>query len=300
MMLKVLAFFAVLVAVPQAQLAAAGQTINHPGASFPAPSTAPASTAAPQTPSSPADRNDCEGGTCDYQPPHITIATPAPAPAAWPLQDRIAWGANIALVILAYAGIMLALSTLKKIERQTRFGESAAMAAAESSQAALLHTQAILHAERPWILITVEPSPSAPNGFSVVATNRGRSPARIVFTVEETRIAIDEGHLPAVPEYTEPDPDISRASIILLPGEFTAIKSFSRSDVKDLCGSEERLRHVESWEERIFLYGKVVYNNLMAPAGLPAHETAWFCRYIHGRQKSGLVMAGPLEYNVHT
>ena len=38
--------------------------------------------------------------------------------------------------------------------------ETAATAAAESAQAALLHAQAILHAERPWMLVTVAPSPS--------------------------------------------------------------------------------------------------------------------------------------------
>jgi hypothetical protein len=218
------------------------------------------------------------------------------------VQDRIAWGANVLLAILGYAGIMLALSTLKKIERQTRYGEVAAAAAADSAQAALLHAQAILNAERPWILITVMPSRTTENGFVVTATNRGRSPARILSTVEETRIAVGEAQLPAVPEYRveEPEPDAQPLSMILLPGEFTGIKSFSRDDVKEVCQTEEGLQRIENWEQRIFLYGKVVYSDLMEPAGVPTHQTAWCCRYIHGRQKSGLVMAGPPEYSVHS
>jgi len=300
MTLKDLAVFAMLLAIPQAQLPAGGQTTGSSAASHPAPIVSSSPTAAPTAAAAPAARTDCEGGTCDYQPPHITIATPAPAPAPWPLQERIAWGANVLLALLGYAGIMLALSTLRKIERQTKYGEAAATAAGEAAQAALLHAQAILHAERPWILITVAPSPSIENGFNVIATNRGRSPARIVATADETRIAIDEEHLPGIPEYRTADPDIPPVSHILLPGEFTGIKSFSRDDVKGLCTSEEGLRRIENWEERIFLYGKVHYEDLTAPAGQQTHETAWCCRYIHGRQKSGLVIAGTEEYNLHT
>ena len=196
MILKGLAVFAMLLAFPQAQLAARGQTSNHSGANRPAQTEAsPAAVAttaanpAAGAPGSPAGRTDCQSGPCDYQPPHITIATPAPAPAPWPLQERIAWGANVLLALVGYAGIMLALSALKKIERQTKFVETAATAAAESAQAALIHAQAILHAERPWVLVTVVPSPSIQNGFTVIATNRGRSPARVIEMANETRIA---------------------------------------------------------------------------------------------------------------
>ncbi len=204
------------------------------------------------------------------------------------------------LVLLGYAGILMALSTLKKIERQTKYAETAATAAAESAQAALIHAQAIHHAERPWVLISVEPSPSIENGFRVMATNRGRSPARVIGMANETRIAVDEAQLPGIPEYSPSDPEMPPYSIILLPGEMTGIKTFCRDDVKGLCESEEGLQRIENWEERIFLYGKVVYKDLMAPPDEPAHETAWCCRYIHGRQKSGLVTAGTQEYNAHT
>ena len=88
--------------------------------------------------------------------------------------------------------------------------------------------------------------------------------------------------------------------MILLPGEFAPIKALCREDVKSVGGTEEGLRRIENWEERIFLYGKVMYKNLMAPPDEAPHETSWCCRYIHGRQKSGLVMAGTQEYNQHT
>jgi hypothetical protein len=301
MILKSLAIVAVLLAIQPVPVAASGQASNHADVNRQTPPVAPSPGTAPKAAAVPAERTDCESGPCDYQPAHITVATPAPAPAPaqWPLRDRIAWAANLVLAVLGYAGILLALSTLRKIERQTRYGEAAATAAAESAQAALLHAQAILHAERPWILISVERARSIENGFTVIATNRGRSPARIVATVDETRFAVDEAHLPATPEYKPETADAPFAPIILLPGESADIKPFCRDEVKALCASEARLRRVENWEERIFIYGKVIYRDLIAPASEQIHETDWCCWYIHGRQKSGMVMAPSPEYNLH-
>jgi hypothetical protein len=294
MILKHLAVIAIFIAVSQGPLSAGAQASVQPAASQTA-QTAPAS-----PPANPAAKPDCQSGPCDYQPPRITIATPAPAPAPWPLQERIAWGANILLALLGYAGIMMALSILKKIERQGKYVETAAQAAADSAQAALLHSQAILHAERPWVLISVTASPSVENGFTVMATNRGRSPARLTGMANETRIAVNEAQMPGIPEFGPEDPEMPAVSIILLPGEVTSIKSFCRDDVKGLCDSEEKLRRIENWEERIFLYGKITYKDLLAPPDAAAHQTGWCCRYIHGRQKSGLVIAGTQEYNLHT
>lgn len=306
---------AVSLALAQTQMAAGQAThpVSQPGAKAPAQVSSPYQTnsnpganSATQPPVGSAPSN-CEGAGCDYQPAHITVATPAPAPPPWPMQDRIAWGANVLLALLGYAGIMLGIQTLKKIERQSKYSESAAEiaaksaeAASKSAEAALLHAQAIINAERPWVLITIVPSRSIENGFTVIATNRGRGPAQVVAASEETRIAIDESHLSTSPEFKAEDAETPFVSIILLPGEFMNLKSFCRDDVKTLCGSDEAFRRIENWEERIFLYGRVTYRDLAAPTDRPPHETGWCCRYIHGRQKSGLVMAGSHEYNVHT
>lgn len=195
---------------------------------------------------------------------------------------------------------MLAVSTLKKIEHQSKYAEAAAQAAAESAQAALLHAQAIIRAERPWILISVEPSRNVDNGFTVTATNRGRGPARIVSNIDKITSAVDQTHLPAQPEFDEVAPSAALSSVILLPGESTGIKSFNRDEVKSFCGSDEKLKRVEKWEELILLYGRVVYKDLMDVGEGESHETSWCCWYIHGRQKSGMVMAGPPAYNMHT
>lgn len=282
---------------PATGAAAPGNAQAAPASHQAAPATETGAPAA--SPALPAARTDCFGGNCDYQPPHITIATPAPAPAPWPWQERIAWSARIVLVALAYAAILLALSLLRKIERQTRYTEIAAQAAQESAQAALAHSQALARAERPWLLMSVRPSRTTEDGFSVIATNRGRGPARILSTVDEIVSAVDEAHLAATPVYRRP-PVAPADPIILLHGENTEIFSFSRADLQRICDTEERLARVEKWEEKIFLYGEVSYRDLAAPDDAPAHQSSWLCWYIHGRHKSGMVMSGPPAYNRHT
>jgi hypothetical protein len=308
---KGLAICALLLTITQPPAPVFGQTTNHsaangqsspltPATGNPAidwqtsplsfPSIAPPPGTSSYTPSS-----ECGGVPCEYQQPHITVANPppAPAPVSWPLHDRIAWAANLVLAFVGYIGIIVALSTLKKIERHTRINEAIA-------EAALLNAQAVIDSGRPWILIAVEPSRSAENSFAIKATNRGRCPANIIGSVEQIRIAIDEIHLPRTPVYRSEEADAPFVPIILLPGESTPIKQFSREDVKGICENEEAFRRVENWEEKIFLYGRVLYQDLIAPADNQTHVTAWCCWYIHGRQKSALVIAGPPQYNLHT
>src|ERR1700689_4425101 len=128
--------FAVLLASALWPVVCAGQAA---GQAAPGAKTSTASAAAPSssTPSEAgagaASSSSTEGdsGPCPATAtPHITIATPAPAAAAWQWQDRIRWAAEIVLAILAYVGIMLAVAALRKIERQTRYTEAAAEAAA--------------------------------------------------------------------------------------------------------------------------------------------------------------------------
>jgi len=206
----------------------------------------------------------------------------------------------VVLAFVGYAGIMLGLSTLKKIERHTAAAEAAAEAALNSAQAALLNAQAIIDAERPWILITVEPSLHVENGFTVTATNRGRSPAQVVSTTEQVTIVADESQLPAKTEAEHREPVSPRVPVILLPGESMGLNPFSRADARGFCESDEQFARIESWEEKIYLFGRVVYRDLIAPPETQFHQTDWCCWYIHGRQKSGLVIAGPPEYNLHT
>jgi hypothetical protein len=315
-MLKGLSIFAVLLALTQLPAPVLGQASGNSGPNLQTPSTSlstdnpgflqqtpplsSTSIASPQSTGSSISKPECDGLPCDYPEPHIAVANPPPVPESWPTRDRIAWAANVVLAIVAYVAIILAVSTLKKIERSTRATEAVAMAAAESAQAALLNAQAVIDAGRPWLLVTVDPSRSTVNSFAVKATNRGRCPANMIASVERIMIAPDESQLPSTPEFENQESVAPFVPIILLPGESTTIKSFSRDDLKGICENEELLKKIENWEEKVFIYGKVLYRDLIEPADKQIHETSWCCWYIHGRQKSGLVIAGPAEYNLHT
>jgi hypothetical protein len=267
---------------------------------YPVPAAAPAAVPGSGKP-------DCNGGPCEEQQPRVIVTLPAPAPTPWPWHDRILWAAYLVLAFVGYAGIMMGRTTLKKIEEHSAAAEQTAVAAAaaaaaasEAAQAALAHSQAILHAERPWLTLSAEPTLGVENSFNVIATNRGRSPAVILSTLDQVLFAADEAHLPARPAWIMAETSTPPAPIILLPGEFVSVKAIRRDDARALCGTEDRWHSVESWAEKLYLCGKVRYNDLIAPAGKEFHETAWCCWYIHGRQKSGLVVAGPPEYHTHT
>jgi hypothetical protein len=238
-------------------------------------------------------KSDCLTGPCDYQPPRITVANPPAIITPWLMRDKISWAASLVLALLGYVAIMMAVSLLYKIERQTR-------AVVASSEAALLHAQALQRAERPWVMVTVEPAVGRENSFVVVAVNRGRSAAQIEAAIDQAIMAADEEHLPATPQFPDKPAEKRSAPAILLPGESIELKRFSREDVTALCVTEERLKRVEDWEEKIYLYGKILYTDLTAVEGAPSHETGWCCWHIHGRQKSGLVPAGPAAYRVHS
>jgi hypothetical protein len=322
MIFKLLAALTLMLAFVQAP-AGTGSQAPGPATVHPATPSTPAAGSKPRTPASVSPRQQepavnsttpqpaepapnpsaappCPGGNCDEFPTSVKVANPPPVPPLWSLHDRILWASLIILVVLGYVGILLAVSTLKKIERNTRSGEAAAAAAYDSARAALLHAEIIMKAERPWILVSIEPSPGIANGFTITAANRGRTPARLVAIPHKIEFAEEESSLPDVPEYQDLTTGTPFAPIILLPGEITQIATFCRDDVQGLCTSEEQFARVENWEERIFLYGRVTYRDLLSPQDEQIHQTAWCFWYIHGHQNSGMVPSGSRNYNLHT
>ena len=232
--------------------------------------------------------------------PQIIVNPPAPAPAQWEWHDRVTWGAGIVLAVLGYAGIMLALRTLKSIDRHLESGTATAEAAVGSANAALALAQAIANSERPWIVVTVEPFLTVENSFKVMAANRGRSPARIVSSIDQVRVAVDETGLPKVPEFEEVPSADEAEPIVLLPGEATGIWALNRDDLPAICKTPDILNRVERWQETLFLYGRIKYMELGGIGENHMHETYWCCRYIHGEKNSALVMAGAPAYNQHS
>jgi hypothetical protein len=293
-MLKRLAIFLLLLAA--ATLAPVSAQTSKPSAGTPSPD---ATSAVTQTP--------VDTTPVSQPAPHITSVTSPVVVDAWPWHDKILWGATLILVFIAYFALYLANTALTAIRMQTGYIEEAARAALESSKAAqdcanaaILQTQSFINAERPWILITVEPSLKTENGFMVTATNRGRSPAKLILASDRIGVVADETQLPATPEYAKEESSNLPLPLILLPGESAGVRPFGRDDVKWVCKTPESMRRIEFWQEKIFLYGKIVYRDLISTADQDTHETDWCCWYIHGEKKSGMVIAGPPNYNQHS
>jgi len=76
-------------------------------------------------------------------------------------------------------------------------------------------------------------------GSTMGGGNRGSAVGTIVGALDQIRIAADEASLPATPEYKTAEPGAPFVPIIMLPGEFTVLRTFSRDDVRGLCASEE-------------------------------------------------------------
>jgi type II secretory pathway pseudopilin PulG len=299
-MSKPLALLFLLLAVAQWPAFAFGQDVQEaqstpsvPSSTYRPSQTSPrsAATTSPQAAPAPA--------SAPVTPPQIVVTSPPPANAPWAWHDKVLWGAEIVLVILGYAAVVLALRSLKYIQRQTDFGVAAAQAALQCANAALESSQAIVDSGRPWIVISVEPFLTVENGFKVMATNRGRTPARIIAKADCAMIAADETKLPPTPDYTTGKSSTPFEPIILLPGESAGIRPFRRTDVRPLCESEEQVRRIERWEEKVFVYGSVTYRDLISPLDQPDHETHWCCWYVYG-EKDALVISGPPEYNKHS
>ena len=109
------------------------------------------------------------------------LADPAPV---WNWHDRIAWELNIILAAIGIIVVIVALSTLRKIERQTRATEQAAIATEKSAKATevaadatLKQTNHMVASERPFLMIEAV----GVEDIQFKAVNRGKSPAQIIF-----------------------------------------------------------------------------------------------------------------------
>jgi hypothetical protein len=300
LMSKPLALLILLLAVAQwpaflrsqefqtAQAAPSSQT------TIPRPSQTPARSGAAT-----ASQSEPTAASAPALPQQIVVTSAPQAPAQWNWHDQVRWGVEIGLVLLGYVAVFLALRTLGYIRRQTDFGVAAAQAALQCANAALESSQAIVDSGRPWIVISVEPFMTVESGFKVMATNRGRTPARIIAKSDCAMITLDETKLPASPDYTIGKSSTPFEPIILLPGESAGIRAFRKGDVRQLCAADDQLKRVERWEEKVFVYGSVTYRDLISPLDQPNHETHWCCWYVYG-DKDALVISGPPEYNKHT
>jgi hypothetical protein len=188
---------------------------------------------------------------------------------------------NIALFLVGFAGVVVALLTLRKLERQTKATEDAA-------EAALCNTQAMVHSQRPWIIVQIEEVPrdnAAKTCFRLSGYNHGSTPAFVIAYKGPIVVwlANPDNELPPSPDYGTSDCDAS----LVLPRH-----KFSLGEI-DPWGE----RKVTSVELQLVVYGLIEYRDGVTDT---IHKTA-FC-YRRKREKMSdmgghLVLCGPAAYN---
>jgi hypothetical protein len=185
----------------------------------------------------------------------------------------IEWS-NWALVVIGAAGVLAALITLRKIERQTKAGEDAA-------KAAFLNAQAVINAQRPWLLVVIKPIMGPMGGFNIHVRNRGRTPAMITTALWGCVAVKEVINLPKEPVYW---PRKLVQDRIVMPDGAVKIWWF---DSKTLHNALKDQFPRFSWEGRVFVFGTIFYRDLADPSPTALHETRWIGLYQSGVEELG-------------
>jgi hypothetical protein len=201
--------------------------------------------------------------------------------------------ATIIGVTGAWVGLCVLIAQTKKMQRQVDYAAYAATATKTAADAALKNAQAVINAERPWIVVTVEADVGT---FNFRFQNRGRTPAAIISISWESIIVPDTLDLPIPPQYRE---DIWESRDL-----------YTRDDAPALIVPYDvRERHRGEWEDiengkvRLFLYGRIVYSDHLSMIAAPPHETRWCYGYFFRTSKNPygfLMKEGPTEYRSYT
>jgi len=190
---------------------------------------------------------------------------------------------NIGLFIVGVIGTIVAVCTLRDIQKQTQNTRTIA-------DAALLNAQAIINSERPWVLVTAVRSEKIGN-FLIRATIKGRTPARITEIYSQRTFIDQPDNLPPSPKYETPV--IAPKEPLLGDGE-----SFKIAEVKPniLVDEEWKAKHPNfAPYQFLCFYGIVRYEDCLATDEKRRHETRWCFSYFTDGDND-LHPIGPEEY----
>jgi hypothetical protein len=214
---------------------------------------------------------------------------------------------NLGLFVVGVCGVIIAVCTLKAIQRQLeeikaagKQTEQMIQHAGKQADAASLSAKIFRNSERPWILIYSQHVPNT-EASALIAKNCGHSPARLVLSSEDNWKFVKPSELidwrPERPNYGIVSP--IQDPIIILPGEGTYILNITDWDVRRNCESEDRFKAVESGSLSLYIFGKLAYRDLLNADSDSFHETAWCCHYLI-KSENCLSMFGLPGYSYHT
>ncbi len=164
--------------------------------------------------------------------------------------DKAAFWINVVLAVIGICGIVAAVLTIRKLERQTKATE-------DSAKAALLNAQALITSERPWLLISIESygvsledeTPLSPV-YIVKARNQGRTPAELIEGHCSCKLQSAYGFTPSDDMF---DPFYAPNENLTVAGAEFLIRKF----VPDAIVSEKDMEGMEP--KMLYVYGKLLY-----------------------------------------
>lgn len=192
---------------------------------------------------------------------------------------------NIGLMVIGGFGIFFAWSTVK--------------ATRNAAEAALVNSKAYINSERPWLLVRWRKHERVAGLFIIEVENQGRTPARMISESHGGPVFFKEGsNFPVEPTYGMVTP--FNPPTILIAREKTEVMEFTELNIRQICGSEQHFKRVGGWQDKVFIYGTVHYQDLLDPTNPSLCETGWCFRYIPNRRGGRLVKDGTAKYNQHT
>lgn len=211
------------------------------------------------------------------QRPPQQAQQPASAPAQAPIvvqvqmpqtphflpQTLVDW-AQVSLVVLTAATLVVLCiytwATLKSVK-----------AAQDGAKAALLNAQAVINAERPWLLVSIEAQGYEPNTFIVKAFNAGRTPAEL----HEGHCTSEIRPINFIPTTDFRDPFRLPMQSLIVSRDGFLIRMISPGELVEQVGRE-------GLDPQLCVYGRILYwgvFNDRTAAGAKPYETRWIFRY---------------------
>jgi hypothetical protein len=191
---------------------------------------------------------------------------------------------------VAVVGTIIAVRTLKAIKREAKEIQDVAKAAS-------LNAQAVINAERPWLVVATFFEKDRPELCRFGCRNQGNTPAKIVSVSAQIGFVDRPDHLHVPPDYSSfvAMPDLT---LIVHTDSFPIGVGVNPRSVIQSANHEAL---VLSAREFLVYFGNVVYRDTLYPEssmeGL--HETRWCFVYQPGGDKMFL-RSGPAEYNRYT
>ena len=181
--------------------------------------------------------------------------------------DFLAIGTNLLLAVVGVTGIAIAVATLKKVERQIKAAED--------------NTDALIAAERSWIVVSVEVVES--DQFRFWAKNEGKTPAKIL-SIWGRNFAVERGEQLSIPVDDESDESLLQYQPGLLPpGARRVVWSCERAEFQAMSGGGEgeQSRLAKGFSSG-YIFGRVRYFDVLDVKATVAHETQFLYWLIPG------------------